>query len=65
VEKYLYYLDEEFVAASALGALCRMDLAGEYLDKIKLFIRGAYWDETEEVSMKAISEAGEYLRDHY
>jgi hypothetical protein len=65
VEEYLYYPDEEFVAASALRALCRMDLAGEYLDKIKLFIGGAYWDETEDVRLIAISRAGEYLRDHF
>lgn len=66
VEKFLHYHSNEQVCASALRTLCiYWDLTKEYLDDVKLYIRGAEWDETDDVRIKALTIAGMYLREEF
>lgn len=63
IDKYLYYPGNPWICREALNTLCTYwKLTADYLDAIKMYIRGAKWDDTDEVRMIAISIAGEYLR---
>lgn len=63
VEDFLYYPNDPSIASIALKTLC--DYWGytkDYLNEIKKFIKGVDWDKDGDVTLTAISIAGEYLR---
>lgn len=63
VEKFIYYPKSTLVSQQALKALCNCwHLTADYLDVIKMYIRGVDWDESDEVRVTAIRIAGEFLR---
>lgn len=63
IEPFLYYPDEPMVAKITLQTLCTYwDLTRDYLDQVKMFLRGVAWDNHNDVLVIAISIAGEYLR---
>lgn len=63
VEKFIYYPKSTFVSQQALKALCTCwHLTEDYLDIIKMYIRGVDWDQSDEVRMVAMGIAGTFLR---
>jgi len=63
VEKFIYYRDDFFICKQALKTLCiRWALTEEYLDAVKMYVRGADWDDIDEIRLAALYIAGEYLR---
>ena len=63
VEKFLDYRKDPWVSREALHTLCSCwSLTEEYLDVIKMFIRGVDWDLGDDVRIFAIDVAGEFLR---
>ena len=66
VEKFLHFRSNEMVCDKALWTLCRYwGLTKEYLDDVKLYIRGVEWAPTFNVRIAALSIAGEFLRKEY
>ena len=62
VEKFLYYPSYPMVSSIALKTLCvYWGYEEEYLDKIKIFIKGVDWDGDEDVKLNAVNCAGSYL----
>jgi len=63
VEKFLYYREDLYVCQQTLKTLCTCwALTEEYLDAVKMYIRGAEWDDTDDVRLSALFIAGNYLR---
>ncbi len=63
IERFIDYPTQPWVSVQALNTLCTdWDLTAEYLPKVKEFIKGVDWDESDEVRLIALSIAGEYLR---
>lgn len=66
VEYFLYHPQDTFTAGLALNVLCKYwNFSSEYLDALKLFIRGVSWDDLGEVRGEAIVNAGYFLRDNF
>jgi hypothetical protein len=66
VEKFLHFRTNGMVCADALRTLFSYwDFTEEYMEDVKLYIRGAEWDESDEARTMALSLAGEYLRKKY
>ncbi|MBS0655861.1 MAG: hypothetical protein JSR46_08800, partial [Verrucomicrobia bacterium] len=66
VEQFLYYPTDPWVSRKALDVLCNSwSLTKEYLNELKMFIRGVEWDNFEEIRLGAISHAGDYLSREY
>ena len=66
VEKFLYYTSGEWVCIEALRALCTYwCFTADYLKELKMFIKGAEWDDTDDVRLWAMSIAGDFLKENY
>jgi hypothetical protein len=64
LEGFLDYPSDPMISSIALAALCNYwGYANEYLDQIKMFIKGAEWDPDNDVRLIAISCAGQYLKE--
>jgi len=62
IESFLYYPQNPNIAYIAFYALVNyMDLLGEYLKEVKIFMKGVEWDGLEMIRIPAISAAGRYL----
>ncbi len=62
VEAFLYCEREPMLAALALQILC--DFWGNtqlYIEDVKRYVQGIHWDDDQDVRLRAISIAGEYL----
>jgi hypothetical protein len=63
IEPFLHYPDDPLVSEIALKSLCTYwGLSEQYVDELKMFIKGVEWDDFDDVRMAAISISGEYLR---
>lgn len=63
VEKFLFYRSDTLVCRQALKTLCMCwHLTADYLDAIKMYLRGVEWDESDEVRLSSMNIAGEFLR---
>lgn len=64
VEHFLYYPQDSSISALALDVLFYYwKFTDDYLERLKMFIRGVEWDKDKEVRGKAITLAGIYLKD--
>ncbi|MGR3912202.1 MAG: hypothetical protein QRY71_02690 [Candidatus Rhabdochlamydia sp.] len=64
IEKYLYDSNHETLCVTALKVLCDYwEYSTDYIEEIKMFIRGVEWDSTDEIRLIAISIAGEFIKD--
>jgi hypothetical protein len=65
VEEFLDRHDDPMLVRLALQILCRFwDLTSEYQDLVATLMKGADWDDDDDVRQMANSIAGEYLRGH-
>lgn len=65
VERFLESPDDPMLAVAALEVLSDdWNETERYRDEVLGFLRGADWDKEREVLGKAISHAGEHLREH-
>jgi len=65
VASFLEYPPDPWASRIALQILCnRWGLADKYVETIRQFLAGIPWDNDGDVRDVAISEAGEYLREH-
>lgn len=63
VEKFLHYPRDSWATISALRTLCSCwHFTSQYLKELNTYIRGAMWDDTDEIRIFAVGIAGEYLR---
>ena len=66
VEPFLCYRKYDWVCCRALKALCTCwGLTENYLEIIKMYIRGADWDESDDIRIIAMSIAGAFLREKF
>lgn len=66
IEKYIYFKSNEWVCIQALRTLCTYWLlTNDYLEEIKMYIKGADWDDTDDIRIHAIGIAGNYLRKNH
>lgn len=64
VEKFLYHRADLYACQQALRILCTCwGLTEDYLEAVKLYIRGAEWDDTDDVRLSAMYIAADYLRE--
>ncbi len=68
LEKYLRYSADYWVCSRALEGLCRYyGLTKDYLEDLKFYLigKGADWDIFDDIRIRAIGLAGEYLMQSY
>lgn len=66
IEPYINYRKNDWVCCQALKALCTCwGFTEDYLEAIKMYIRGADWDVSDDIRIVALSIAGAYLREKF
>ncbi|CDZ81090.1 hypothetical protein BN1013_01618 [Candidatus Rubidus massiliensis] len=62
IAKFLYYKNLPYPSGEAIKVLYKWGYIENYLYELEQFLIGVEWDDFDEIRLKAIEVAGEYLR---